>query len=220
MRRIFIAFAVALLALPVFSAVVSCAPKYAKSSASGVYHTVQPGQNLYRIALTYEVPIEVLIEANRISDPGQIKTGQRIFVPGARARLSVPVIRPRPAAVSSLPLAGQITSYFGSPRGRHYHSGIDISAPRGSPIRAAQTGRVIFSGRLSDYGNTIKIQHDRGLVSLYGHNERNLVRPGQVVKKGQRIATVGRSGRASGYHLHFEVRRNGKPVDPLTVLPF
>ncbi len=218
MKGLLKSLAVAILAVSVLSATISCSSRQPSRNLKGVYHPVLPGQNLYRIALTYKVPIEALIDANRIQDPGKIQAGQKLFIPGATKRLNVPIVGPRPIALTSLPLAGQITSYFGTPRGRHFHTGIDIAAPRDSPIRVVLPGRVIFSGKIKDYGNTIKVLHDGGLISLYSHNERNLVRVGQWVKQGRQIATVGRSGRANGYHLHFEIRRDGKPVDPLLFL--
>ncbi len=115
--------------------------------------------------------------------------------------------------------AGQITSYFGWRSGR-MHTGVDIGAPTGTPIRAADSGTVVYAGTLGGYGLTIQIDHGGGkMVTLYGHNSANLVSVGTVVEKGQVIAKVGRTGRASGPHVHFEVRINGVAVDPLSMYP-
>jgi murein DD-endopeptidase MepM/ murein hydrolase activator NlpD len=117
----------------------------------------------------------------------------------------------------------QITSYFGEhrrrPRGRQRHEGIDIKAALGTPIVSVEKGRVIYSGRLSGYGKTVIVEHPNGYKSLYAHNQVNLVRKGQRVDRGDRIAKVGRTGRVTGAHLHFEVRRGKKPVNPLSYLP-
>jgi lipoprotein NlpD len=100
------------------------------------------------------------------------------------------------------------------------HDGIDIGAKEGTPIRAAAAGEVVYSDqRLSGYGKLIIIRHSSDMFTAYAHNQRNLVRKGGRVKAGAVIARVGRTGRASGPHLHFEVRRGSTPVDPLAYLP-
>jgi len=117
------------------------------------------------------------------------------------------------------PARGPVTSGFGRRHGRP-HDGIDIGAPEGSPVRAAAAGEVVYSShRLTGYGNLIIIRHTRDMFTAYAHNRVNLVRRGQHVKQGQIIARVGRTGRASGPHLHFEVRRGPTPVNPLYYLP-
>lgn len=118
----------------------------------------------------------------------------------------------------------RITSHFGwrthPIRGtRHLHSGTDIGAPRGAAIVAAESGVVIFAGRQGSYGNLVIIQHDSSgsLQTYYAHIRDGgiLVREGQMVQRGQKIAEVGMTGASTGYHLHFEVRVNGNPVNPL-----
>lgn len=115
------------------------------------------------------------------------------------------------------PSRGRFSSGFGRRWGR-MHEGIDLAGPTGSPISAADSGKVIFVGRRNGYGLCVMINHGGGLETLYGHTSKTFVKVGQSVKKGQRIASVGSTGRSTGPHLHFEVRKNGTPVNPLTYL--
>ncbi len=114
------------------------------------------------------------------------------------------------------PLAsgGTITSPFGW-RWGSMHNGVDIAAPTGTSIRAADSGVVSFSGYRSSYGNLVIIEHGNGYSTYYAHNSKNMVSQGQQVSKGSTIALVGRTGRATGPHVHFEIRYNGKPLDPM-----
>ena len=116
------------------------------------------------------------------------------------------------------PVEGAVTSPFGSPRPWGSHRGVDIKAPGGTPIRAAAAGTVVFSGRESSYGRIIEIAHPNGLSTVYAHNSANFVRAGDKVKTGTVIGAVGRTGRATADHLHFEIRRQGVARDPLPLL--
>ena len=98
------------------------------------------------------------------------------------------------------------------------HEGIDVAAPSGSPVAAFAAGSVVYSGWKSGYGNTVILRHQDGLESVYGHVSKSLVKVGDEVASHATIAQVGSAGRATGAHLHFEVRRDGKAVDPATVL--
>jgi murein DD-endopeptidase MepM/ murein hydrolase activator NlpD len=98
------------------------------------------------------------------------------------------------------------------------HNGVDIAASEGTPVKAAADGVVTFSGRQPGYGNMVIIEHAGGIETRYAHNSDNYVRKGEVVEKGQVIAAVGESGRATGPHLHFEVRKDGVAEDPIDFL--
>ncbi len=121
------------------------------------------------------------------------------------------------------PVKGRISSYQGwrvHPilRKKKYHSGMDIAAPTGTPIAAADSGVVIFSGRNGGYGNMIALDHGNEISTVYGHCSELLVSKGQMVSKGDIIAKVGSTGFSTGPHLHFEVRKAGVPTDPLRSL--
>jgi len=112
-----------------------------------------------------------------------------------------------------------VTSSFGSrvdpfSRGRAFHSGVDYPAPPGSPIYASAGGKVIFADTRRQYGRTVEIDHGGGLVTRYAHASELLVEAGQIVMPGEKIAKVGSTGRSTGPHLHFEILKNGRFVDP------
>lgn len=118
----------------------------------------------------------------------------------------------------SWPVEGEISSLYGVRRGRR-HDGVDLRSPRGTPVRAADDGEVVYSKRLRGYGNLILLKHGDGFFTVYAHNAVNLVKKGAQVKRGQMISKVGSTGRATGPHLHFEVREGSKPRNPLFFLP-
>lgn len=181
-----------------------------------VYH-VQKGDTLWRIAQQYEVSLKSITSANSISENSRLSVGQKLIIPNAR---SGPGSGSSPSF--SWPIKGLITSHFGNRTlgGRSdYHTGIDIDGRTGDSIRAAESGKVSFSGRISGYGNTIIVDHPGGYSTVYAHNSANLVQKGQSVSKGEIIARLGATGNATGSHLHFEVRVNSKPVNPLNYLP-
>jgi len=222
--------------LLLLSFVICCAPRapvLAPKQPQGIYHVVRPGENLFRIGKAYDVSHEELARINGIRDSGQIRVGQRIWVPGATRQLPVEIITPlEPAPEISpvpqplepdrerfiWPVNGTINSGFG-PRGSSFHDGIDIAAPEGTPIRAIERGEVIYADQLRGYGNIVIIRHSDGVISVYAHNESNLVRQGQTVSRGETIARVGSTGRVTGPHLHFEIRQNNAAQDPLRFLP-
>jgi murein DD-endopeptidase MepM/ murein hydrolase activator NlpD len=118
-----------------------------------------------------------------------------------------------------IPANGRITSKYGMRSdpidGRlRRHDGIDIAMPEGTPVKPVAAGRVVFSGDSSGYGNLVIIDHGEGLTSMYAHNSKNLVKSGEVIDKNRIIALSGSTGRSAGPHLHFELRKDGIPVDP------
>jgi murein DD-endopeptidase MepM/ murein hydrolase activator NlpD len=208
-------------------------PPSAAKKIDGVHHVVRPGENLYRIGKAYDVSFAELARANGLRDAAQIRVGQRIFIPGATQLLPVEIITPvetlavppNPAAPQELPddgllwpVSGMINSSFG-PRGASFHDGIDIAAPEGTPILAIERGEVAYSDQLRGYGNIVIIRHAGAMISVYAHNQINLVREGQQVERGTIIAKVGSTGRVTGPHLHFEIRKNNAAQDPLRYLP-
>jgi murein DD-endopeptidase MepM/ murein hydrolase activator NlpD len=195
-------------------------------------HVVRPGETLWRIAKQHGSSVEAIAQANGIRDVTQVAAGRRLWVPsgvqraGERADRAARTWtssdqrgRADPAGRFTWPVDGRISSRFGLRR-NHHHDGVDISAPRGAPVYAADSGRVIHAdASLSGYGKMVIIKHGDRYSTVYAHNDELYVRVGQFVERGQRIASVGETGRASSPHLHFEVRYDGRPRDPLAVLP-
>lgn len=179
--------------------------------AGSGYHVLEAGETLYRVSKIYDTTVDELIEINDIRDYTDIPTGTRLRVPG--------VTEP-----SSLiwPLPGGISSGYGK-RGRRFHWGIDIPAPGGTPIRAPADGLVLVSTNgmrgFSGYGRVVVIEHGNGISTLYAHNKSNEVKAGSCIRAGEVLGRVGATGNATGNHLHFEIRKNGKPVNPLDYLP-
>ncbi|GAB6183175.1 M23 family metallopeptidase [Thermodesulfovibrio hydrogeniphilus] len=123
----------------------------------------------------------------------------------------------------SLPVPGRLTSSFGMRLDpidgkRRHHNGIDIAVAEGTPIKAVMSGKVIYSGYTKGYGNCVIVEHENGIQTVYAHNSKNLVKVGDRVDANTVIALSGSTGRTTGPHLHFEVRKDGKPVNPLTLL--
>lgn len=119
----------------------------------------------------------------------------------------------------SWPVKGKVASLFG-PKGVKHHDGIDVLADEGTPILAARDGTVLYSGDdIKGYGNLVILRHTSGILSIYAHNDVNLVREGDRVKEGEAVARVGQTGSASRPCLHFEVRVGEQPRDPLLYLP-
>lgn len=205
-----------------------------------VTHRVAKGETLYRIAKAYGLTVDALMEANHLKDPSELKAGEELAIPGAsqarpasefdapepEARAALPVASLPPAerrnpvkvgrerGVLQWPLRGVLYARFGK-KGKEPHDGIDLAAPAGTPVKTAAPGTVLFAGEQRAYGLIAIVQHQDDLITLYAHNRDLRVKTGQKVREGQVVATVGDSGRTSGPHLHFEVRKGGVPVDPL-----
>ncbi len=117
------------------------------------------------------------------------------------------------------PVDGRLESYFGKRQDPFsgegaFHRGVDISAPRGTPIKAAADGVVLHAGFVNGYGRVVVIDHGSGVQTLYAHMSRSAVVPGQEIRQGEVVGAVGSSGRVTAPHLHYEVRRNGTPQNP------
>lgn len=202
----------------------------------GVVHKVKRGETIYRIAKSYGIPVRELMEVNDLRDPRQLEVGMDLFVPGATLVREVPPLPPgtvpereppEPEASAAAhygsgslrwPVKGVLYSRFGVRQGQR-HDGIDISAPEGTGIGAAASGTVIYTGAQAGYGAIVILRHESGLLTLYAHASEILVGQGERVDAGHPIAKVGRSGRTSGPHLHFEVREGTRPRNPLFFLP-
>ena len=209
----------------------------------GVEVAVQRGDTLYGIAFRNGIDFRDLASWNRIVSPYTIYPGQRLrLYPGAAVASSTrpsgsaatPAPRPstpRPASTPApsvpppvasgfrwaWPADGQVIGRFVA--GDASKQGVDIGGASGQPVRAAADGVVVYSGAgLVGYGELVIIKHSEAWLSAYGHNRKRLVNEGQSVRSGQQIAEMGRSGAARDM-LHFEIRYNGKPVDPLQYLP-
>ena len=196
-----------------------------------IVHVVARGETLYRISKRYGSSVESIMSANGISDVRSVPVGARLLVPaaGVGSALRRPVDastfasrdpRGRSAGAPSFawPVHGVVISEFGLRRGAH-HDGLDIKAPAGTIVRAAEAGRVIHAdASLSGYGKLIILKHAGRLSSVYAHNRVMRVHVGQFVEKGDAIAEIGQTGNASVPHLHFEIRSDGSPRDPLEYL--
>lgn len=229
---------------------------------SGIYHTVRPGQTLYRISRTYAVNEDYLARVNGIRDPSQIPIGTRIFVPGADRVLSVPVVkskstitstpppvkkksvvttrkksiikRPKPVVSKSQrtkpkattvkklqwPLRGKIVRSFSSKVKTGGGKGIEIAVRSGSDVSASEAGKVIYSGDgVNGYGYLVILQHENDFFTVYGFNQKNLVKQGDYVSQGERIALSGTPPSGGKARLHFEVRKGKVAVNPILYLP-
>jgi len=203
------------LKLPITNMHIAKAEGYnQEAAAEEIIYYVKKGESLWSISREYNVKLESIIAANSITDASKISTGQQLRipnVPGARSNIGNFI----------WPVRGRITSPYGmrviSGR-KDFHAGIDIGGPSGTNIVAAESGRVSYAGYMRGFGNVIVLSHDGGYSTVYGHNSVNLVKKGQYVKRGSVIGKVGRTGNATGSHLHFEIRLSGKPVNPLPYL--
>lgn len=184
-----------------------------------VSYVVQEGDTLWRVARAYQVDLELLMVVNKIQTPELLKIGQELVIPldpevKPQDLEPLPKLAARGSHYFDWPLAGVITSGFGW-RNKEFHHGLDLAAESGTPVKAIEAGKVLFSGwKNSIYGNTVVIDHGAGITSWYAHNSKLLVQKGDWVKPGQVVALVGSTGRSTGPHLHLEIRINDQAVDP------
>lgn len=200
------------------------------TSSAGTY-VVQRGDTLYSIAQRHGTTVANLSSLNRISNPSQLEVGQRLTVRGGTAaRSSAPTATASRASAASSsqptraadaaaiswewPVRGNVITQFSNTT-----RGIDIAGTVGTPINSAADGTVSYVGNgLRGLGNLVLVTHSNGFITAYAHNSRITVQTNERVKKGQKIAELGDTDTTSP-RLHFQVRRNGTPVNPLSYLP-
>lgn len=219
----------------ILSRAVNSVQKSLAQSQTGTpwLHTVRKGETLSQICLDalkqsgvqptnhaiYDA-VHKVAQANGIRNPNMIYPGQKIdlsVLSPSRAGSTSDARNPLKAIVDE---SARLTSRFGlreDPISGEWrlHRGIDLAASPGSPVHAVLPGRVTFSGWKNGYGNIVEVSHAGGLKTTYAHNARNLVHPGDKVTENTRLALLGSTGRATGPHVHFEVHRNGRAIDPL-----
>ncbi|MBI4227531.1 MAG: peptidoglycan DD-metalloendopeptidase family protein [Candidatus Omnitrophica bacterium] len=214
------------------------APLAAPPQVSGIYHRVERGQTVWRIAKTYGVELEALVAANRLADARRVEVGQQLFIPGAR-RGDAPIgdtlpigsvspigASPHPSPADGpegdefiWPVRGRVLAYYKAPTPHGPNKGIDIQAPAGVQVRAARAGRIVFlDENLRGFGKTVIVEHADELATVYAHLEAVAVVPQQTVRQGEIIGSVGSTGRATAPFLHFEVRRRHRPENPMYFL--
>jgi murein DD-endopeptidase MepM/ murein hydrolase activator NlpD len=194
------------------------------SDATALY----PGQKLYVPGATQqrEIVSRCPCGPDTVKPAPSVKTLSEIFRPVARpstAKAAHPIVATKDMTLERValiwPVQGEVSRGFEQDATRR-HDGIDLVAPRGTAIHAAAAGEVIFSGwGPGGYGRIVILQHQLEMITIYAHNHDNLVSLGQYVRQGEMIATVGQSGRATGNHLHFEVRHKAVPISPHKFLP-
>lgn len=201
-------------------------------------YKVVSGDTLSKIARKSGTSVEKLMELNAIRDPRRLAVGMVLYTDSLRgqARVQRNAKHAKDHSHSAAkakktsgpgrvdypmrwPVLGNVTTVFGAEKAGSPHDGIDISAPKGTPIQAAQKGKVVYSDFHGGYGNLVIVKHASGLLSVYAHNMKNLVKKGDQVSQGQVIGYVGDTGKIAGPHLHFEVRRGASPKNPRNYLP-
>lgn len=191
-------------------------------SADGLVHSVKSGDSLSSLSVKYGVTVEDLLDVNDLES--QVLTaGQILFIPGAR--LSSETLRMAMGELFTWPLKGswRLTSNYGRRADpftgvTSFHTGIDMAMPSGTPVYSSMSGKIESVGYTNIFGNYVIIKHVNGYQTLYAHLTKSLVKSGQNVAQGAKIGLVGSTGYSTGPHLHFTVFKNGKLVDPMTVL--
>ncbi len=197
-------------------------------SQDGIFHIVGPGQGLSDIARAYNIPLKSILEANHLSGDADVKLGQALVLPGAAYLsqsddhwMALKALEDEKGFLK--PTSGRFADGFG-PRinpisgKKEFHPGLDLAPGWRARVVAAQNGEVLFAGIRAGYGRLIILDHGNGLTSRYGHLDQILVKLHQTVLKGDLIGRVGMTGMATGPHLHFEVRLNNVPQNPLLYL--
>lgn len=187
----------------------------------GIFYKVSPGETIEDISKRFDVSIEDIININELSEES-IKEGEDIFIPKGRLDLQE---RINYLGRFIMPVFGRITSGFGWRRhpitGRkEFHQGLDIANYYGAPVKASESGKVIFAGEYKGYGKMVIIRHSGGYSTRYAHLSQIKVKHGQYVRQGQLIGNIGKTGVATGPHLHFEIRKYGRALNPFFLLRY
>ncbi|MCQ2586482.1 MAG: M23 family metallopeptidase [Treponema sp.] len=191
-------------------------------SMDGIIYTVQPGDSIKKITDKYSVKLETFLDVNELTSE-TLSAGQELFIPGAS--LDKEVLRNAMGELWQLPLKASFR--WTSPYGKRIdpikgtpsnHTGTDMACPTGTPIYASRSGTVSFTGTSNVWGNYVIINHSNGYQTLYAHMSKIIARKGQAVDQTTKIGLVGNTGYSTGPHLHFTVYKNGKLVDPMSVL--
>ena len=191
-------------------------------SVDGLMYTVSKGNSLTGLSAKFNVPLEDLLDVNDLASQ-TLTVGQQLFIPGAK--MDAAKLHEVLGDLFKIPItaAYRISSKFGWRPDpftgvRSYHTGIDLACPEGTPIRAAMNGTVAFVGWSNVFGNYIIVNHPNGYQTLYGHLSASRVKKGQNVTQATVIGLVGSTGYSTGAHLHFTVYKNGRLVNPSSVL--
>lgn len=190
-------------------------------------YTVRRGDTPASVARHFNVSEARLRQINGLRRFDSLRVGAKVHIPESTAQIKAKQIDAQKIAQQGptgfkerlrWPVQGVITSPFGKRWGK-VHDGIDIGAPKGTTVVAVADGEVVFSDYHGAYGNVVIVRHKGGMMTVYAHADRTLVRQGDKVSQGQGIAKVGTTGRSTGPHLHFEVRRGVAPQNPMQFLP-
>ncbi|MEI7998417.1 MAG: LysM peptidoglycan-binding domain-containing M23 family metallopeptidase [Candidatus Omnitrophota bacterium] len=185
----------------------------------GIYHKVQKGQTLWRIAQAYNVAVEDIIAANNIPNAAAVEVGQLLLIPGAKQTKDMTVEHPTDVNKDefSWPLRGKIISFYNDRHGEGINRGVDIEANDGDVVKASRDGQVVLADYMSGYNRTVMVDHGDGFTSVYAQNRRILVKLGDHVYKGDPLSEVGLV--TNKCFLHFEIRRGKEATNPLYYLP-
>ncbi len=193
-------------------------------NTDGIVHTVSNGESLAAISAKYGIAVEDILDVNDLETSVIVK-GQKLFIPGAR--LDSNTLKQALGELFMNPLGSgyRISSYFGWRADpftgvQSNHTGLDLAIASGTPIKCAKSGRVATVGWTNVYGNYVIVTHDNGYQTLYAHMSKTSVKTGQIVDQGTQLGLVGSTGYSTGPHLHFSVYKNGKLVDPQTLIKF
>ena len=190
---------------------------------NGLLYTMKKGESLEDVTERYDVSLKRVLTFNKISDTADIEAGDDIFLPGAKYTLDERI--DKFGQMFSLPTTiTRISSVFGYrvhpiTGVRTKHMGVDIPGRLNTPVYAARKGKVIFAGYSGGYGNLVIVRHDKGYTTYYGHLNSITTKAGANVGVGVMIGRMGSTGRSTGSHLHFEVRRNGVALNPADFIP-